>query len=98
MAHGPILPTVTLTVKVSRSGGFAGLRSSDTVEVAPHSPAHDAALRLCAERPSSDVSHPDGLRYEVSIASPRRTVLHATFTDPLPEAVAALLAALPPTP
>ena len=96
MAHGPILPTVTLTVKVSRSGGFAGIRRDAVTEAEPGSAAHAAALRLLAERPTPAPPGADGLRYEVSIASPHRTILHATFTDPLPEAVAALLAALPP--
>jgi hypothetical protein len=92
MVHGPILPTVPLTVKVRRSGGFAGLRTSTSVEVAPGSPAHEAALALLASRPPAGRSHPDGLRHEVTIASPARTVMRRTFSEPLPEEVATLLA------
>ena len=94
VAHGPILPTVALTVKVRRSGGFAGIRRDAVTEAAPGSAAHAAALRLLAERPTPAAPGADGLRYELTIASPRRTVLHQRFTDPLPDAVAALLAAL----
>jgi len=92
MVHGPILPTVPLTVKVRRSGGFAGLRTSTSVEVAPGSPAHAAALALLAARPPGGPTRPDGLRSEVTIASPARTVMRRTFTDPLPEQVATLVA------
>jgi hypothetical protein len=96
VVHGSILATVPLTVKVRRSGGLSGLGTSTSAEVPPGSVAHDAARRLCAERPSSPTPRPDGFRYDVSIASPRRTVLHRTFADPLPDAVAALVTALPP--
>jgi hypothetical protein len=98
VVHGSILATVPLTVKVRRSGGLAGLRTSTSVEVAPGSAAHGAALQVWATHrrrhavPPRRV--PDGFRYEVSIATPRVTVLRRTFTDPLPEPVAALLAAL----
>ena len=94
MAHGPILPTVPLTVKVRRTGGFAGLRTSTSVDVAPGSAAHQAALQVLASRPPPGPPRADGLRYEVTIASPRRTVLRQTFTDPLPAEVTALLALL----
>jgi hypothetical protein len=94
MAHRPILPTVPLTVKVRRSGGFAGLRTSIDVEVAPGTAVHGAALGVLSARPQPARRRADGLRYDVAIASPRRTVLRQTFSEPLPDSVTALLTAL----
>ena len=97
-----ILTARPLTVKLTRSGGFAGIRRASEHDVAPGTAAHDAALEvLRVHRRRSEGSAPvrsDGFAYEVSIASPGRTVLHRTFRDPLPTDVARLLATLrPPT-
>ncbi len=93
-----ILAARPLTVKVTRTGGFAGVSRVTEQAVSPGSPSHDAALavlRAHARRPASPpVRRPDGFSYDVSIASPARTVLHRTFGDPLPADVADLLAAL----
>ena len=94
VAHDPILSTARLTVKVRRSGGFAGLRTSTSVEVAPGSPAHDAALRVCATPPPADGSPADGMRYEVTITAPRATLLQRTYSEPLPELIGGLLDSL----
>lgn len=91
-----ILSAVPLTVKIRRSGGFAGITRETTGELAPGSAAHDGALRAFAAHrlrraPQAAGRVPDGLRYEIVIASPRRTVLRRAFTDPLPTEIAALV-------
>ena len=93
-----ILAARPLTVKLTRSGGFAGLRRATELLAVPGTPAHTAALdvlrthRRLPEGPTP--VRPDGFAYDLAIASPARTVLHRTFRDPLPDDVAHLLAAL----
>ncbi|MET0143607.1 MAG: hypothetical protein ABW328_02320 [Ilumatobacteraceae bacterium] len=96
-----ILADRPLTVVVRRSGGFAGVARRAQQSVAPGTALHDAALHVLRSqrRRSAEPPHrgADGLTYDVAIASSRRTVLHRTFRDPLPDDVAALLAALAST-
>ena len=93
-----ILAARPLTVKLTRSGGFAGLRRATEQDVAPGTAAHDAALEVLRShrrRPTEPPpARPDAFAYDLSIASPGRTVLHRTFRDPLPDDVALLLASL----
>jgi hypothetical protein len=100
-----ILAARPLRVKLTRSGGFAGLRRTSEHDVAPGTPAHDAALDvLHAHRlrsvgsEASPPPRPDTFAYDLAIASSARTVLHRTFRDPLPADVARLVAALATAP
>ncbi|MET0460193.1 MAG: protealysin inhibitor emfourin [Ilumatobacteraceae bacterium] len=94
-----ILSARPLTVKLNRSGGFAGLRRTAEHTLDPGTAAHAAALEVLRNhrhRPAEPPpARPDGFAYDLAIASPGRTVLHRTFRDPLPDDVAHLLAALP---
>jgi hypothetical protein len=96
-----ILSARPLTVKLTRSGGFAGLRRAGEHHVVPGTAAHDAALAVLRHhrRRTTEAPRvrPDAFAYDLVIASPGRTVLHRTFRDPLPDDVAVLLAALEAT-
>ncbi len=87
-----------LTITIDRSGGFAGIRRTTAGVIEPGSAAHDAARRLMASEPAgADASprpRPDGFSYHVSIATPDGVVAERRFGDPVPDDVAALLAAL----
>jgi hypothetical protein len=85
-----------LTIRVSQSGGVAGIRRVTEGEVAPGSTGHAAARRLLGAGPITAPArrHPDGFRYDVSIGGPDGELWRATVSDPLPDDVATLLDAI----
>jgi hypothetical protein len=84
---------------VARSGGLAGITRVSEQVVVPGSPGHRAARQVLdgGREDGGATTRPDAFRYDVSIAAPDGELLHTTFRDPLPPAVADLLAAMSPT-
>jgi hypothetical protein len=81
---------------VSQSGGVAGIKRVTECEVAPGSIGHAAAVRLLEDAPRAVPARrqPDTFRYDVSIGGPDGELWRATVSDPLPDDVATLVAAI----
>jgi hypothetical protein len=85
-----------LTIRVSQSGGVAGIKRVTEGEVAPGSIGHAAAMRLLEDAPPAGPPRrrPDAFRYDVSIDDPEGELWRVTLSDPLPDDVATLLDAI----
>jgi hypothetical protein len=91
-----------LTIRVSRSGGVAGISRVTEGQVDPGSVGHAAAVRLLEAGEAGDTGtattsprrHPDAFRYDVSISGADTELWRTTVRDPLPDDVATLLDAI----
>lgn len=93
------MPELTGTIRIVRSGGFAGLKASASVELASLDPAQRSALgRLFADdTPRGDDRRRDGFTYQLTgtLGGAERSI---TVTEQqLPPGIAALVKdTLPP--